>query len=113
MDKIASVNAALDPILFADAVRNEAAISKFKMSIGATSALPSDDIDDLCCDEPMYFEVDLNNLKYLLGDLENILDHASVGSVGVTSRGVSSEHLFKIWGIDVETAKRTIDITMK
>ena len=59
----------------------------------------------------MSFEVDLNNLKSLLGDLENLLDPASVGAVGGSARGVSPEHLSKIWSIDVETAKRTIDIT--
>ena len=52
--KLVSVNAALDPILSADAVHNEATISKFKMSIEATSALTPEDIDDLWCDEPMF-----------------------------------------------------------
>ena len=70
--KLTSVNAALDPILFADAVHNEAAIFKFKMSIRSTSALPPDDTDDLRCDEPVSFEVDLNNLKSLLSDLEDL-----------------------------------------
>ena len=31
MTKLASVNAALDPILFADSLHNEAVISKFTM----------------------------------------------------------------------------------
>ena len=35
--KIALVNPVLDPILFTESLHNEAAISKFKMSIGITS----------------------------------------------------------------------------
>ena len=79
--KLVSVNAALDPILFADAVHNEAAISKFKMLIGTTSALPPDNIDDIWCNERMSSEADLNNLKFLLGDLENL----SASCIKVTS----------------------------
>ena len=41
--KLASVNAALDPILFAEAVHNKSAISKLKISNGSSSALPPDE----------------------------------------------------------------------
>ena len=61
--KLASVNAALDPILFTEAVHNEAAISKFEMSIGSSSALPPDVVDNLWCDKPLSFHVDLNDLQ--------------------------------------------------
>ena len=109
--KLASVNAALDPILFTEAVHNEAAISKFKMPIGNTSALPPDEVDDLWCDEPLSFHVDLNDLQSSLRDLGEQLSQSNVSAVGTSSRGVSPKHLSKLWGIDVETAKRTIDIT--
>ena len=48
--KLVSVNAALDPILFDDAVYNEADTSKFKISIEAISAFIPDDIDDIWCE---------------------------------------------------------------
>ena len=67
------MNAVLDPILFAEAVHNEAAISKFKMLIGSTSALPPDEVDDLWCDEPLSFQIYLNDLKSSLQDLGNQL----------------------------------------
>ena len=44
--KLSSVNSALDPVMFANADRNGAALSKFKMLIGATSAIPIDEKDD-------------------------------------------------------------------
>ena len=111
MTKLSSVNAALDLILFADKVYNEAVLSKFKMSIGATRAIPPDETDNLWCDEAMSFEVDLNDDESLLEELEDVLNTADVAGVSSRSRGVEPEYLSKIWGIDVETAKRTIDIT--
>ena len=110
-NKLALVNAVLDPVLFAKAVHNEAAISKFKMSIGSTSALPPDEVDDLWYDEPLTFQVDLNDLKSSLIDFEEQMGKSNVAAVGTSSRGVSPEHLSKLWGIDVETARKTIDIT--
>ena len=52
--KLFSVNAALDPILFAGSEHNETAISKFVKSIEATITVPPDDINDLWCQEPMF-----------------------------------------------------------
>ena len=109
--KLASVNAALDPISFTEAVHNEAAISKFKMSIGSTTALPPEEPDNLWCDEPLTFQVNLNDLQSSLRDLEEQISGSNVAAVGARSRGVSPEHLSKVWGIDVETARRTIDVT--
>ena len=59
----------------------------------------------------MSFHVDLNDLKSLLQDLGEQLSQSNVAAVVTSSRGVSPEHLSKVWGIDVETVKRTIDIT--
>ena len=49
--KLVSVDAALDPILFAGDVHNESAISKFEKSIEAAVALPPYNIHDLWCQE--------------------------------------------------------------
>ena len=81
------------------------------MSIGATSAIPPDETDDLWCDEPMSFEVDLNDIESLLEELADVLDTAEVGGVSSRSKGVEPKYLSKILGIDVETAKKTIKIT--
>ena len=66
MTKLTSVNPALDLILFADTGHNEAVLSKFNMSIGDISTVPPDDKDYLLYDEPMKFEVDFNDLEFLL-----------------------------------------------
>ena len=108
---LALVNLVLDPVLFAEAVHNEEAISKFKMSIGSTSALSPDEVDDLWCDEPLTFKVDLNDIKSSLMDLEEQIGKSNVAAVRTSSIGVSPEHLSKVWGLYVETVRKTIDIT--
>ena len=58
------VSNTLYPLLFANTLVNDAAVSKFKMSMGATNALPPDISDDLWCeDEPMSLMVNLNNIE--------------------------------------------------
>ena len=101
-----SVSNTLDPIAFADAVVNDAAESIMKMSIGSTTADPPDVEDNLWGDKPWHVTVDLNDLEEAINIIE--------GEVGATvgrAKGVSPDHLSKIWSIDTETAKRTIDIT--
>ena len=101
-----SVSNTLDPMAFYDALVNDAAESMMKMSIGSTTAEPPDVEDDLWGDEPWHVTVDLNDLEEAM----NIIK----GEVGATvgkAKGVLPDHLSKIWSIDTETAKRTIDIT--
>ena len=43
----------------------------------------------------MSFQVDLNNLKSSLSDLEELLDQANIGAIGGRSRGISPEHYIK------------------
>ena len=76
------------------------------MSIRTTTAKPPDVEDDLWGDEPWHVTVDLNDLEEAINIIE--------GKVGATvgkAKGVSPDHLSKIWSIDTETAKRTIDVT--
>ena len=93
---------------FANAVSNEAATSKFKVSVGSTSALPPEEEDDLWSDleEPISMMVDLNDLE---GSFESL--EAKLSAVGKAAKGVSAEHLSKVWSIDLDTAKKTIDLT--
>ena len=48
---LSSISNTLDPLSFTNSLVNAAAISKFKMSIGATSTLPPNIPDDLWCDK--------------------------------------------------------------
>ena len=57
-------------------------------------------------DEPISMMVDLNDLEGFLVSLE-----AELSAVGKAAKGVSAEHLSKVWSIDLDTAKKTIDLT--
>ena len=102
-----SVSNTLDIATFANAVSNAAATSKFKVSVGSTSVIPPDEDDDLWSDsEPISMMVDLNDLEASFDSLE-----ARISAVGKAAKGVSAEHLSKVWSIDLDTAKKTIDLT--
>ena len=66
------------------------------MSIGSTTALPPEEPDNLWCDEPLTFQVNLNDLQSSLRDLEEQISGSNVAAVGARSRGVSPEHLSKV-----------------
>lgn len=107
---MSSVNATLYPVTFSDAVHDEAALSKFKILIGVTSALPPDDKNNLWCESPILFNVDLSDLEASLVDLA-VKVEAKISVVGSKSKSdINASHLSKIWGIDVETSQKTIDI---
>jgi len=108
-----SVSNTLDPVSFADALVNECAKSEMKMSIGATNILPDDEVDDLWQDSPFHCTIDLDNLENTINELQAEVNsfEAECGATAGRARGVTPEHLSKIWSIDYETAKRTIDIT--
>ena len=104
---LSSVSNTLDVATFANAVSNAAATSKFKVSVGSTSMIPPDEEDDLWSNsEPISMMVDLNDLEASLTSLE-----AQLSAVGKAAKGVSAEHLSKVWSIDLDTAKKTIDLT--
>jgi hypothetical protein len=94
---------------FEDKINNAAAISDFKMSIGSTTTAPSI-FDPLFCPEPVSFQVNLY-------DLDSIIDEISSTSATIKAtmagqpNGVTAKHLSKVWKIDVDTAKRTIEVT--
>ena len=58
--------------------------------------------------------VDLNDLENSCNELEAKLSSAHSTNVSATagkSKGVSAEYLSKIWCIDIDTARRTINST--
>lgn len=78
---LAEMNPMLDPSRLASLVNDRCHLGKFAMSIGSTAAFLDDDIAN------------------------------ASGAFAATSKGVSPEHLSKIWRIDIPTAKRTIELT--
>ena len=99
----------LDPLSFANTLVNDAAVSKFKMSVGTTSALLPDISDDLWCgNEPISLMIDLNNIEQSIELLE-----ADVSAVGSCAKGVTPQHLSEVWSIDIENVKQTIDVTIQ
>jgi hypothetical protein len=104
---LSSISAALDPFTFTKGVVNDVSVSNFKISVGATSAIPPDEPDNLWIDEePISMTINLDNLDDSIASLES-----KIGAVGKHPKGVSANHLSKIWSIDTDTAKRTIDVT--
>ena len=104
---ISSVSNTLDPQSFYDALETQTAVSKLKMSVGATSIIEPDEPDDLWTnEEPWDVTIDISSLEQMVDDLES-----EIGATATRARGVTPERLSKIWSIDIETAKRTIELT--
>ena len=104
---ISSVSNTLDPQSFYDALETQTAVSKLKMLVGATSIIEPEEVDDLWSnEEPWNVTIDISSLEKMVDDLDK-----EVGATATRASGVTPERLSKIWSIDIETAKRTIDLT--
>ena len=69
---ISSVSNTLDPLSFYDALETNAAVSKLKMSVGATSIIPPEETDDLWTSgEIWHVTVDISSLEIMIDDLES------------------------------------------
>ena len=93
--------------------------SNFKMSIGATITRASRYLVDDCSDtEPESededdSEIDEEDMDQLLAgnlNFDDVMANVSATHARMT-RNTSPEHLSKVWQIDHETAKRTLDVT--
>ena len=90
---LSAMSTALDPFMFANKLVNNVAASNFKISVGATSAIPPDEIDDLWIDdEPISLMIDLDNIEDSIASLE-----VKIGAVEKRPRGVSTDYLSKIY----------------
>ena len=90
MANLSSINSTLDPTMFARMLSDRAARSKFAMSIGSASTRHGlTEIDDL-------FEDPLIEVQAL---------HAE------SPQGLKPQDLAKVWKIDIEAARRTLEIT--
>ena len=104
---ISSVSNTLDPQSFYDALETQTAVSKLKMLVGATSIIEPEEDDDLWTnEEPWNVMIDISSLEKMVDDLDN-----EIGATATKASGVTPKQLSKIWSIDIETAKRIIDLT--
>jgi hypothetical protein len=135
--EITSVASSISPLLcpgtLCSRLETRAEIGKFMQSIGATYASPSmylvDDDDD---ESPDLMDTDTESSEGPSDDLEEeetlnetldeILNGAKMGNIDLDAmmasaahafprKDVDAAHLSKIWRIDIESAKRTLDIT--
>ena len=107
---ISSVSNTLDPQSFYDALETQTAISKLKMSVGTTSIIEPEEIDDLWLnEEPWNVTNNISSLEKIVEGLDGL--DQQISAVATRAKGVTPEQLSKIWSIDIETAKRTIDLT--
>ena len=81
---------------------DRAHLGNYMMSIGATSAWH----EDFLFDDSQVTEEATDSLKDM--NFDSFMAGSTTAS---SSRGVSAEHLSKIWRIDLETARKTIDVT--
>ena len=93
LDNISNV---YNPRSFAECINERAGIGKFQMSIGSTTAYVNHDDDELFCDEPIVG-------RMTLADVDAA--HAN------PPKGVTAKDLAKVWRIDVETARKTLQNT--
>jgi hypothetical protein len=128
--QVFSVLATIDPILndktLWERLQARAELGKFQASIGSTdlanneylvsdndtaSTDPSTD-DDESWPEEIHHEEILDGLMEGALDGEIDLDEIMASAIqGRQHQGVKPEHLSKIWRIDIETAKRTLNTT--
>ena len=99
---LAGISPIIDPVTLASALDDRGILGRFSASIGSTNAY----------NEKYLFEVspDPINEVSAIGELD--FEYFSAGATHAEpSKGVSAEQLSKVWRIDVDVAKRTLDIT--
>ena len=107
---ISSVSNTLDPQSFYDALETQTTVSKLKMSVGATSIIEPDEVDDLWSKEEHWnVMIDISSLDKMVEGLDGL--DQEISAISTRAKGVTPERLSKIWSIDIETAKRTISLT--
>ena len=80
------------------------------MLVGATSIIEPDEIDNLWLkQEPWNVMIDISSIDKMVEGLDGL--DREISAVATRAKGVTPERLSKIWSIDIETAKRTIDLT--
>ena len=118
---LASISPNLDDALIYDSLRDRADMGKFKSSIGSTNGTTSQFLvdNDTKATEPStddYLSAEIIDMLYDLyveatkGDiyLDDIMVSASHAS---RPKGIDASHLSKIWRINLDSTKRTLEVT--
>ena len=84
----------LNPALLSEALSERAAAGRFAMSVGSTNA---------CLDEYLFHDAEAHDSCE-----ENFCAGAAHAE---PPKGISAQSLSKIWRIDLDTAKKTLDVT--
>lgn len=121
---LSSISPMLDDTLLCQRLNQRSEISSMMASLGSTNARnsrylfdeenPEDNTDAINNDDlnPPTDDEFMNNFQESIkrGDVD--LDEIMASGISAgKSRGVKAEHLSKIWKIDVDTARRTLDVT--
>ena len=95
----------LDPILISDALEERATAGRFAMSIGSTN---------VCFDEYLFETMEENGDEpYCLGELDLDSYFVAGAAHAEAPKGISAEQLSKVWKIDLDLAKNTLDVAMQ
>ena len=119
---LTNINPVLDDVTLFNRLNTRNSLGKFQMAIGSTigtrgnTIMNEDDVEQ-SSDSSDYSDNDDD--KVIFDDLylkskKNEFDPDTImvsAAHGGTSQGVKASHLSKIWRIDADTAKKTIDIT--
>ena len=118
---LASIPPTLEEAALYDSLQDRSETSKFKSSIGSTNGKTRHLLveDDYEATEPSTNNDFLIKIKYILDDLYakatkvNIyLDDIMVSAAHVSRhKGIDASHLSKIWIIDLDSVKRTLEFT--
>jgi hypothetical protein len=79
------------------------------MSIGSTTTSPSTN-GPLFSSEPVSFQVNLDDQDLIIDEISSTSANIQSTMAGCPN-GVTAKNLSNVWKIDVETAKRTIEVT--
>ena len=89
---ISSVSNTLDPQSFYDALETQTVVSKLKMSVGATSIIEPEELDDLWTnEEPWDVTINISSLDQMVDGLKS-----EIGATATSARGVTPERLSRI-----------------
>ena len=88
----------------------QTAVLKLKMVVSVTSIIEPEEVDDLWLnEEPWNVTIDISSLENMVEGLHSL--DQEVSAMTTRAKGVTPERLSKIWSINIETPKRTIELT--
>lgn len=110
---LSEVDANLNQVSLSEKLQERLKASEYAISVGATHAMPeltSFLFDD---DDPGGYDSNDVSISEAVGfDDEELMEYFQVSATTASRpKGVSAEHLSKVWRIDLDAAKKTLDVT--